>query len=56
MDYKRLILAGSFTCGNGQRCVNADLINEVASLWALNERGVAVIKQGTEQGKDVYPL
>ena len=54
--YQELILSGSFTLESGKRIVNSDLVNSVAALWAKNERGIDVIKKGSEQGKDIYPL
>lgn len=53
--YQQLILAGSFTVGDGKRVVNCELVNAVAVMWAKNERGINALEQ-TEQGKDVYPL
>ena len=55
MNYAELIMAGSFTDGNGRRIVNSFLINTVAAMWAMNERGIDVYEK-TEQSKDVYPL
>ena len=53
--YQQLILGGSFTIGEGRRIVNSDLVNAVAQMWAMKERGIDATK-GSEQGKDVYPL
>jgi len=56
MNYAEIIMAGSFAVGDGYRAVNADLVNAVARQWAINERGIDPVTQGSDQGKDVFPL
>lgn len=48
-------MGASFTIGGGYRVVNASLVNEVAIMWARAERGIDLVKDGSDQGRDVYP-
>ena len=54
-QYSRLIIAGSFSVGDGYRAVNSELVNEVATLWAYIERNIDA-REGTNSGADVHPL
>ena len=56
MNYGELIIAGSFAIGEGKRAVNSDLVNAVARQWAINERGIDPVKDGSDQSNEVYPL
>ena len=55
MNYRAMILAGSFQLSDGSLIVNSELVNEVAKTWAKVERGVDAMT-GTQAGKDVPPL
>ena len=55
MNYKTMILAGSFQLANGSLIVNCELVNEVAKIWAKVERGINAM-EGTQAGQDVPPL
>ena len=55
MNYKAIILAGSFQLANGTCIVNSELVNEVAKIWAKLERGIDAMA-GTQAGQDVPPL
>ena len=55
MNYKAIILAGSFQLTDGSLIVNSELVNEVAKLWAIYERGIDAM-MGTDAGLDVPPL
>lgn len=55
MNYKSLVLSGAFRIDERRCMVNTSLLNEVAKLWAMAERGVDVMR-GTDTAKDVPPL
>lgn len=55
IDYKKLIVAGSFALGDNRFMVASDLVNEVAKLWALNEAEIDAMKF-TDTNKGVNPL
>jgi hypothetical protein len=56
IPYGELILAGSFAVGDGYRAVNAELVNAVARQWAIAERGIDPVAEGSDQSMEVYPL
>lgn len=53
--YRDLILSGSFMLDDGSRCVNSDLVNEVAKLWAAEVAGWDT-KNGSNTVLGVNPL
>jgi hypothetical protein len=53
--YRDLIMAGSFVMEDGARCVNSELINEVAKLWAADVANWDT-KNGTNTVLGVNPL
>jgi len=42
--------------GKGWRSVNSELVNTLAIMWAKNERGLDVVKNGSRTSQDVPPL
>jgi hypothetical protein len=54
--YAKLVLAGSFTLPDGRRCVNSDLVNCVALLWAEEQRDFDVVALGSATTQGVPPI
>lgn len=56
IDYKSLIINGSFAIGGNRFLITSGLVNAVARMWAINERNFDPVTNGTDTGADVPPL